>query len=76
METPKRFLMFSLKKAVLTFRETKTPKKLFIFQETELSYISGKVYSAPWYIQNPNIFKTTSIFKTRDIFRTLSNRRK
>ena len=24
----------------------------------------GKVYSEPWYIQNPNIFKTRSIFKT------------
>ena len=23
------------------------PKKFFIFQETELSYISGKVYSEP-----------------------------
>ena len=29
-----------------------TTKKLFIFQETELFYISGKVYSEPWLIQN------------------------
>ena len=39
-------------------------KKLLMFQETVLSYISGEVYSEPWYIQNPNIFRTTSTFKT------------
>ena len=33
----KRFLIFSQKKAFLIFRETDTPKKFFIFQETESS---------------------------------------
>ena len=37
----KKFFLFSQKKAFLIFRETETTKKLFIFQETELSYISG-----------------------------------
>ena len=40
MEALKKFLIFSQKKAFLIFRETKNPKKLFIFQETELYYIS------------------------------------
>ena len=30
----------------------------------ELSYILGKVYSEPWDIQNPSIFRTRSIFIT------------
>ena len=37
----KRFFIFSQKKAFLIFQETETPKKFFIFLETELSYISG-----------------------------------
>ena len=37
----KKFFLLSQKKAFLIFRETETTKKLFIFQETELSYISG-----------------------------------
>ena len=37
----KKFLIFSEKKAFLIFRHTETPKKFIIFQETELSYISG-----------------------------------
>ena len=36
----KKFLICSQKKAFLIFRETKTPKKFLIFQETELFYIS------------------------------------
>ena len=40
MEAPKKFLIFSRKKAVLIFREKETLKKLFIFQETDFSYIS------------------------------------
>ena len=36
----KTFLTFSQKKAFPILQETKTPKKLFIFKETELSYIS------------------------------------
>ena len=39
--TPKKFLIFSQKKAFLIFPETETSKNFFIFQETELSYISG-----------------------------------
>ena len=46
METPKKFLIFFQKKAFLIYLETETPppqkkKKILIFQETELSYISG-----------------------------------
>ena len=37
----KNFLIFSQKKAFLIFRENETPKIFFIFQETELSYVSG-----------------------------------
>ena len=37
----KKIFIFSQKEAFLIFREIKTPKKLFIFQETEFSYISG-----------------------------------
>ena len=33
----KKFLIFSQKKAFLTFQETETPQKFLIFQETELS---------------------------------------
>ena len=43
----KKFLIFSQKKAVPIFQETKTLKKFFIFQETELSYISGGTSIAP-----------------------------
>ena len=32
----KKFLIFSQKKAFLIFWDTETPKKFFIFQETEL----------------------------------------
>ena len=41
METPKKFLIFSQKKPFLIFQETETWKKILIFQEMELSYISG-----------------------------------
>ena len=37
----KKIIIFSQKKAFLIFQETETPKKFFIFQEKELSYISG-----------------------------------
>ena len=37
----KKFLIFSQKKACLIFLETATPKKFFIFQEKDFSYISG-----------------------------------
>ena len=40
----KKFLIFSETKAFLTFQETEIPppKKFLIFQEMELSYISGE----------------------------------
>ena len=37
----KKFPIFSQKKDFLIFWERETPKKLLIFMETELSYISG-----------------------------------
>ena len=37
----KKFLIFSQKKVFLIFRKTEAPKKFFIFQETELFYISA-----------------------------------
>ena len=37
----KIFLILSQKNAVLIFQETESPQKFLIFQETELSYISG-----------------------------------
>ena len=43
----KKIFIFSQKEAFLIFREMKIPKKLFIFQETEFSYISGN--------EHPNI---------------------
>ena len=36
----KQFPMCSQKKTFLKFQEIETPKKFFIFQETEISYIS------------------------------------
>ena len=45
--TLKKFLIFSQNKAFLIFQETEAPTKKYIFQETELSYILGKLYSEP-----------------------------
>ena len=52
-DNPKKLLIFSEKKAVLTFWEKENPKKFFIFQETELFYISG----------NPKNLSKTKKFK-------------
>ena len=41
METRKNFLHFFLREAFLLFRETKTLKKIVIFQETKRPYVSG-----------------------------------
>ena len=57
--------MFSQKKAILIFRKTETLKKLFIFQEAELSYISGKVYSEPQH-------NRTFLYLGKGIFTTLT----
>ena len=46
----KQIVVFCQKKAVLIFQATETPKKILVFQKTELSYISGKVYSEPLHI--------------------------
>ena len=54
METPPKFLMF---------QEAKKPKKPFVFQETELPFISGKVYSEPSHIRTGNIFRTLTYLK-------------
>ena len=48
-------------------------RSFFTFQETELSYISGKVYTEPWFIQNSDNFKTRSISRTRGIFKIPPN---
>ena len=40
-KTIKKLLTFSQKKAFLIFWKTENPKKLFISQETDFSYISG-----------------------------------
>ena len=37
----KKFLAFSQKEAFSMFRETETPKKVFIFQGMDLSFILG-----------------------------------
>ena len=37
----KKIIIFSQNKAFLIFQKIETSKKLFIFQETELSYIPG-----------------------------------
>ena len=49
----KKFLIYSRKKVFLLFWETETPKKLFIFQETELSYISGSNFPSSKNEKNP-----------------------
>ena len=40
-------LVFSQKKAVHMVQEKETPKKFYIFQEAELSYISGETSKPP-----------------------------
>ena len=62
--TPKRTSYIFSKKSCSYISRNGNPKKLLICQQTEVSYISGRVYSKPWHTQNPNIFRTTSIFRT------------
>ena len=50
--TIKKFLVLSQKKALLIFQE-KSLKKIFKFQETELSYISGSNFPSPKSKNNP-----------------------
>ena len=76
----KNSLVFFLKKPALKFLYFLN-KSFSNFQEMELSYlflknvfltyISGKVYSEPWHIQNQNHIQKPGIFRTRDIFRIL-----
>lgn len=42
-----------------------------MFQQTELSYILGKLYSEHQHLQNQKHIQNPSIFRTRDILRTL-----
>ena len=61
------FLSCSNIKKFLIFQKTETPTKLFIFQETELSYISGEVYSELWH-------NGTFLYFKKGMFRTLTKR--
>ena len=62
--TPKKFLIFSQKKAVLVFREKETLKKLLILQEMETlkSFLYFRkrnfLIFRERHIQNPDIFRT------------------
>ena len=58
----KKFLIFSQKKAFLVFRETESPKKLFIFHETKLSYISGNKTFRGRKIKKKSTLKKCRIF--------------
>ena len=60
----KIFLTFSQKKAFLIFRETETPEKIFIFQETELSYISENRNPKKLLISQEVTFRARKIKKT------------
>ena len=63
METPKKCLIFSQKKAFLIFSETEIPKKFFIFQETELSYISGSNFPSTKNEKKKNNKKKKTLLK-------------
>ena len=45
--------------------ENENPEKLLIIHETELSYLSGKVYSEPWH-------NGTFLYFGKGVFRTLA----
>ena len=53
----KKSFSYTFSKKSLIFWKWKPPKNP-LFQETELSYILGKVYSEPQHIQNHSIFRT------------------
>ena len=61
-----RFLIFSQKKAFHIFRETETPKKFIIFQETELSYIPGNSFPSLKKKEEPTL-KKFLIFRGRKL---------
>ena len=52
-EAPKKFLIFSQKKASLIFWELETPKKFFIFRETET--LKNFLYFRKWNFQAPSL---------------------
>ena len=56
----KKFLISSQRNAFLIFRETKTQKKIFIFQETELFFIFQKAS----YISGSNFLSSKDIKNT------------
>ena len=60
----KKILIFSRKEAFLILQEMKTPKKVFIFQETELSYISGNGNPKKLLIFQEVTFQAQKIKKT------------
>ena len=71
----KKFLLLQEKEApekFLILQKTETSKKFFIFQEryiqnpsiTELSYISGKLYSEPQHNQNQKLIQNPGIVRT------------
>ena len=46
-EALKNLLIFSQKESCSYFSGNGNPEKFLIFQDAELSYISGKIYSEP-----------------------------
>ena len=62
----KKFAIFSQKKDFLIFWERETSKKLFIFMETELSYISGNGTFRARKIKKKKHSKKPPIFQERE----------
>ena len=71
---------YNFSKKPLIFWKRKSKKKSLYFRkqnflklpETDLFYISAKVYSEPQHIQNQKHIQNLGILRTQDIFRTLS----
>ena len=60
----KKFLIFFQKKGFLIFQETETSDKIFIFQETELSHISGNGNPKKFLIIHEVTFQARKIKKS------------
>ena len=58
----KNFFIFSQKNAFLIIQETKSHKKFLIYQETELSYISGRNFPSSTNVKKPTL-KNFLIFR-------------
>ena len=63
----KNFLIFSQQKAVLICQEMETLKKFLIFQEMELSYISGS--NPPYSKSKKNYSEKTSYISGNGTFK-------